>query len=421
MDTKTQDQIDSLNVAAADLQKVSQTKYAELEAKGAALGQTLEEEKNRVTDLEKKFSVIEKKAARNKAIIESNKDIEAEMKSFNSMMAKNGKSERFEDVESLMVTKALVEKAIRYGDKYLSHEEVKSLNGIVSPDGGYLVGVEVTPSLAAKVFDSRQFGSAVTNTTVGTSTYREFIDWGEYADAQNESQLEATGVDLGNNDIRQIDITVGETYYPKQFSRSVLEDADVNLDVEVMGSVSKGIMRKEAQAMLTGTGATNDPIRGLLTYDAGTDFGQIQQITSETSGVFDWDDVLENLPAALIGDFHGNAKFLMQRATFFSLLTAKDSQGKYQIGNQINFFDNNLSLNLMSYPVLFDAGMPTVSAGTLAVAFGDFAETYRKVNRIGYAVHRDDSNAKFVTLTGRKRSGGGVKQWQATKLLKIQA
>lgn len=422
MDQNTVEQVQEINALVTELKEASQKQYAEIEEKGAAHGKTLEEVANRLQEVERKGAILEKKAARRKAIVEENASIEKEMKSVNDHLHVLGrKDSTFEDVAKFVEIKSVLEKAIRKGDRSLSPEEYKSINGVIDPDGGYLVAPQYSTALGKKVFDNRQIAAAITSTTIGSDTWKEYVDFADYSDSVYESQIDATGSDQGNNDFKEVVISVGEQYFPKKFSRSVLEDSFVNLDTEVMGSVQSGMMRKDADGILNGLGTTESPLRGILTYDNGTDWGQIQRVPSATSAAFDWDDVLEGLPSVLNDDFHGNAKYGMRRASFYSLLTAKDSQGKYQIGNQINFFDDNLSLRLLGYEVLFDAGMPSVASGNLAVAFGDFAEAYRKVNRIGFSVHRNDSDAKFITLTGRNRTGGDVKQFQAVKLLEISA
>ena len=421
MEQKILEKIDQFHATAEELKNFSQKKWEEMETQGAATGQTIEEIKNRVEEVEKLSAALEKKAARIKAVKEENSNIEKEMKSVNDVLAAHGRIDQcFDDVEKFAEAKSLVEKALRKGDKSITPAEYKSLNGVIDPDGGYLVAPEINPALAKRVFENRQLVGAVTQSTIGTDTWKEYIDYAAYADSTYEDQLTDNAGDPGNNDMKEIVIRVGDQYYAKKFSRSVLEDSFVNLDTEVMGSVQKGMARKDADGVLTGLGTTESPLRGMLTYEAGTNWGQVQQITSSANDAFTWDDVLERLPAALYEDFHGNAQFCMRRQTFFRLLTAKDSDGKYQIGNQINFFDENLSMRLLGYGVLFDAGMPAVADGALAVMFGDFAEAYRKVNRLGFSVHRNETNPKFITLTGRNRVGGAVKQFQAYKILRIQ-
>jgi HK97 family phage major capsid protein len=158
-----------------------------------------------------------------------------------------------------------------------------------------------------------------------------------------------------------------------------------------------------------------------LTYDDGTNWGQIEQVESSTDNVVDWDDVLDILPSALGDGYLENAAYFMRRQTLNKLLISKDSEARYQVGNQIQFFSNErLPLFINGIPVLFDIGMPAVADGTLAIGLGDLEAAYRKVNRIGFSIHRDDSNAKFVTLTGRNRVGGDVRNFEAVKLLKIK-
>jgi HK97 family phage major capsid protein len=311
---------------------------------------------------------------------------------------------------------------LRQDGKLLTHEEYKSLNSIVSTEGGYLVAPQYSEKLLKKAFDGRQLALNVMNTTIGSNVWKEYIDTASYDNGVYVPGNDTTPSPINSEALKEIQIQVGEQYFGKKFHRSTLEDSFVNLEVEVMDSVMGGMLRLDADGVLNGLGTSASPLRGLLTYASGTSFGQIERVTSATNDAFGWDDVLEKLPAALSDDYHGNAKFCMRRATFFSLLTAKDSQNKYQIGNQISFLSTNVGvqLGIIGYPVLFDAGMPAVANGALAVAFGDFEEAYRKVNRVGFSIHRNDSDPQWVTLTGRSRVGGGVKKYDAVKLLVIQ-
>jgi HK97 family phage major capsid protein len=257
--------------------------------------------------------------------------------------------------------------------------------------------------------------------TISTNMWKEPFDNSPYSDTVWEDQITATGSDLGNNAFKEISISVGDAYYPKQFSRSSLEDSYVNLDSHVMGCVSDGIDRNIAAGVLTGLGTTESPLRGMLTFDDGTGWGQVEQIESAVEDSLSFDDVLDGLPSALIDGYHANAKFIMRRQSFHKLIIAKDNEGKYQIGNQIQFFSKEgIPLDILGYPVMFDAGMPAVADGALSVMFGDFEAAYKKVNRIGFSIHRNDSNAKFVTLTGRKRVGGNVINFEAYKILRIK-
>ena len=403
-----------------DVQDTAAQKWKEQEEKGMATGQTLEVLEKKLDAAGKKYELLEKRIARQTNQSEEKSSLEAEFKSVQGSLLNLGRTP-MTDVDQYSEVKSLMDKFFRKGASGLTHDEMKSINGVVDPDGGYLVAPERSTTVGKRRFNDRGASDSVAMQTISTNMWKEPFDNSPYSDTVWEDQITATGSDLGNNAFKEISISVGDAYYPKQFSRSSLEDAYVNLDSHVMGCVSDGIDRNIAAGVLNGLGTTESPLRGMLTFEDGTGWGQVEQLTSSTNDAIDFDDVLDILPSALIDGYHANAKYIMRRQTFHKLIISKDSQGKYQIGNQINFFGKDgIPLDILGYPVMFDAGMPAVADGALAVMFGDFEAAYKKVNRIGFSIHRNDSNAKFVTLTGRKRVGGNVINFEAYKILKIQ-
>lgn len=422
MSTELEEKVNQVAELVTELKTTSAEKWAQRDEKGVADHEIMQKQENMITALEVKFKTMEKQFARRNASNDQKASEEVELKSVNDMLVSMERgSEVIADIEQYQEIKNTVDKYIRKGADALSDIERKSINGVIDPDGGYLVAPERSTVLGKRRFDGRAVAANVTNTTIGTSMWKEPFDDALYDDGVFEDQITATGVDLGNNAFKEISIAVGDQYFPKKFSRSSLMDSFVNLDTEVLDSVMMGMERKNSDGVLNGLGTTESPYRGLLTYPTGTAWEQIEQITSTTNDAIDFDDVLDKLPAALEDDYHANASFAMRRQTFFKLIVSKDSQSRYQIGNQIQFFSTErVPLFLLGYPVLFDAGMPLVADAALAVMFADLTEAYRKVNRVGFSIHRNESDAKFITLTGRTRTGGDVKNFRAVKLLKIQ-
>jgi HK97 family phage major capsid protein len=75
---------------------------------------------------------------------------------------------------------------------------------------------------------------------------------------------------------------------------------------------------------------------------------------------------------------------------------------------------------VLGYEIVEFQDMPTVAGGNLVVAFGDMRQAYQIVDRIGIRVLRDPFTAKpFVKFYTTKRVGGGVKNFEAIKLLKV--
>lgn len=420
--TELAEKVDKVTHLVTEIKSNASKRWKEQEEHGHAMHETLQKQDNMLKDLDKKFKVVEKAVARNNQVVEEKKGVEAEIKSINDFLISENRTDGvIPDVDTYEQIKRNVDKYIRKGENALTYEERKSINGVIDPDGGYLVAPERATTLRKRRFDGRAVAINVLNTTVGSNQWKEPFDDALYDDGVYEDQLTDTGVDQGNNDFKETLITVGDQYFPKKFSRSSLEDSFVNLDTEVMNSVMMGMERKNADGVLNGLGTTESPLRGILTYPDGTGWKQIEQVESAENDDISFDDVLNGLPAVLQDDYHANASYAMRRQTFFRLIISKDMNDRYQIGNQIQFFSTErVPLFILGYPVLFDAGMPAIADGALSVLFGDLEAGYRKVNRLGFGIHRNESDAKFLTLTGRTRVGGDVIDFRALKLLRIQ-
>jgi HK97 family phage major capsid protein len=77
---------------------------------------------------------------------------------------------------------------------------------------------------------------------------------------------------------------------------------------------------------------------------------------------------------------------------------------------------------LLGFPVYFSEDMPALGANSLSLGFGDFAEAYTIVDRVGIRMLRDPytdkPNVKFYTT---KRVGGDVVNFDALKLMRFSA
>jgi len=406
----------------ADLKEFSQKKFKEREDWGAEMGQTVEQVNKRISDIDSKMKALEKRTARNAAIKAENQGIDKELKSLNILCKARG-MEPLESPEQYLEAKQAMYKAICRGRLSLNEIEHKSLNSVIDPDGGYLQVPQYGQEMVNRVFQARQVIGNVGSVNTTTGVYKEYVDFEDYDDGTYQDQLSSAPSDSGNQDYNLLTVVAGDQYYPKDFHRSFLEDIGINIEADVMGKISQGMARKNAGKVITGTGTSGDgSIRGINTYANGTTWKTVEQITSNTNDALDWDDVLEKLPAALYEDFMANAKYWMARASFYSLLTAKDDQNRYQIGDLIQLVsgDNVLKPVINGHDVLFDAGMPAVADGALAVGYGDLEMGYVLNNRLGFSIHRNESDAAKVTLTGRMRVGGSLRNGQAIKLLAIQ-
>lgn len=76
----------------------------------------------------------------------------------------------------------------------------------------------------------------------------------------------------------------------------------------------------------------------------------------------------------------------------------------------------------MGYGMRIDQNMPAMAKDSLSLAFGDFAEAYTIVDRIGIRTLRDPFTAKpYIRFYSTKRTGGGAVNFEAVKFLKFSA
>lgn len=73
-------------------------------------------------------------------------------------------------------------------------------------------------------------------------------------------------------------------------------------------------------------------------------------------------------------------------------------------------------------PVYTDDNMTAMGAGSYSIAFADFKRAYQVVDKFGVRVLRDPFTSKpNVLFYTTKRVGGGVRNFEAIKLMKFAA
>ena len=113
------------------------------------------------------------------------------------------------------------------------------------------------------------------------------------------------------------------------------------------------------------------------------------------------------------------ANFFLNRTSVAAIRKLKDGQGNYLWAPGFNGKGEN---TIMGYAYARFEDMPAQAAGALAVAFGNMKEAYQIVDRTGISVLRDPYTANpFVKFDVKKRVGGDVKNFEALKLMKVQA
>ena len=190
-------------------------------------------------------------------------------------------------------------------------------------------------------------------------------------------------------------------------------DSVIDIESWLSGKIADIFSRKESTAFISGNGVGQP--RGILTYAAGTSWGQVQQVGTIVSGDITADSLIK-LYYSLKDAHMKRASFLMHRTVVQSIRLLKEAttnQYLWQPGLAAGAPDT-----LMGVPVNMAADMPLASAGSLSVAVGDFKAAYQIVDRHGIRILRDPFTEKpFVKFYATARVGGDVVNFDAVKLL----
>lgn len=292
--------------------------------------------------------------------------------------------------------------------------ELKAMSVDSDEDGGFLVTPQMSSEIVKKVFESspiRQLASVLTISTDSLEIIEDLDEMGSGWVGENQSRAETNTAK-----IKKIIIPAHELYAQPKSSQKFLDDAAVNVESWIAEKVAEKFARDEATAFVSGDGVVKP--RGFLSYDAGTGFNQVEQVAGGASGAIAADDLI-NLQYALNTAYDNGAVFLAQRAAIKSMRKLKDTQNRYLWEPGLN---GPAQSTLLGKPIMEAADIPAVASNALAVAYGNFKAGYQIVDRVGIRVLRDPFTAKpFVLFYSTKRVGGGVKNFEAIKLLKIGA
>lgn len=226
-------------------------------------------------------------------------------------------------------------------------------------------------------------------------------------------------------EIGKYEIFAHEMYAMPVATQKLLEDSAFNLENWLVSRLARRFGRLENTAFVGGNGVGQP--RGFTTYatdsagDSTRTWGKIQYVPSGASGAFTSSnpaDALYDLVFALKADYLPNASWLMARSTLALIAKFKSGMGDYLLNPRMSA---GTPFSLLGYPVVLAEDMPTIASNSLSIAFGDF-RGYTIADRVGISVLRDPYTTKgLVKLYSRKRTGGGVVDFDAIKLMKFAA
>ncbi len=293
------------------------------------------------------------------------------------------------------------------------HGEVKALTVNSDPDGGYHVISDMSGQVATKVFETSDMRAIASVQAIATDALE---GWDDIDEADGEWVGEET-TPAANSDTPQMGkwrIPVHEMATRPKASNKILEDANIDIEAWLMRKVTEKFGRMENTAFVSGNGTTRP--RGILTYDSGTSWKQIQQILMGTAP--DEDDLIDIIQS-LKDTYRANGTWIFNRLTTGYIRKLKDDEGRmlWRPGLEQGQPDR-----LLGYPIKEFSDMPDIADGAIPMGFGDFKRGYQIVDRLGFAVLRDPFTAKpYVEFYCRRRVGGDVVNFEAFKLGKSAA
>jgi HK97 family phage major capsid protein len=217
-----------------------------------------------------------------------------------------------------------------------------------------------------------------------------------------------------------------QQYAKPKISNDLLDDADVDMEAWLDDGIARAFATNEGASWITGSGVKAP--RGIHSYtivaNASWAWGKWGYIASGVTAALT--DTTHNGVDAMIDVIAGtgrpylpNATWLMNRLTQAVIRKIKDTAGQYIWQQSISA---DTPSTLLGYPVETDDNMPSIAADAYPIAFGDWKQAYRIVEKAGTAMLRDPyTESGFTKFYTTRRIGGGAKNFEALKLLKIAA
>jgi HK97 family phage major capsid protein len=302
--------------------------------------------------------------------------------------------------------------------------ELKGLSVGSDPDGGYLVTPDVSGRMVKKIYESSPIRQVASVITVGTDSLEGPIDNGEAGAGWVGEK--ATRPETATPQLGKWIIPVNEVYAEPRATQKVLDDAMIDLEAWLASKVADKIARVENAAFVSGDGQLKP--KGLFSYNfaattdkAGTrPWGTFEFLGTGVSGAFAASnpaDAIYDLVYRLKAGYRTNARFMMTRATVGAIRKFKDSTGQYLWQPALTAGQPQ---TILGYEVAEGEDVAEIAANSYSIAFGDFAETYQIVDRVGISVLRDPFTLKgWVKFYTRRRTGGGAVNFESMKFLKF--
>ncbi len=282
-------------------------------------------------------------------------------------------------------------------------------------NGGFLVSPEVSSEISKVINETSPIRQNASVQSISSDALEMIWD-GDRGSVGWVGERQAR-VETDTPELKKIVFPAHEIYAMPKATQKILDDASINLESWLGGKVAEDFTLEENYQFINGNGV-NKP-KGILAYASGTGFDQVERVPTAANNALTGDDLID-LQMALKEGYQAQARWMMNRMFLKIVRKLKDSvTGQYlwQPGLQAG-----MPATILGNPVDMAADLPSsLVATTDSIIYGDIKKGYQIVDRIGIRVLRDPYTVKgAVMFYTTKRVGGGVKNFEAIKVLRIK-
>jgi len=301
-------------------------------------------------------------------------------------------------------------------------EAFKSIIANVDPQGGYLMPDSTVGRIVSKIYDTSPMRQFANVQALNGDVLEGLIDNDE-ADSGWVSE-QGTRNETNTPELGKYRIDVHEQYAKARVSQKALDDM-ASVEGWLVGKLTNKFSRAENNAYFVGDGKGKP--RGITTYataataDSSRAWGTVEHIATAANGAFPASnpaDVLIDLVYALKAGYRAGAVFMGPKAVYRFIRKFKQSSDAPYIWEPA--LGEGQPARILGYPIVEAEDMPALATDSLSLCFGNFAEAYTIVDRLGMRLIRDSFTAKpMVEFYAIKRTGGGVVNFEALKFVKF--
>lgn len=252
----------------------------------------------------------------------------------------------------------------------MSMAEYRAQSEGTNSAGGYLVPRGFRAKLIERM---KEYGGLANEVEILNTSEGNTLDYPTIDDTANVGEIVAeggtfaAGADFvfGTRSLSAYKYMAGGAgNLPLKVSWELLQDAAFDVASFVARKLGERIARLQAVHWVTGTGSGQP--QGIVTPIS----------TSGTIGTLAYADLVATV-LALDPAYRSNAKWLMNDATYGTMMSLVDTTGRPLINDQNQSISGQIGQpNLLGYPVVIDQAMPSKATGAKYLAFGDLRETY---------------------------------------------